>query len=141
MRKTPISKATADQARMNTCDCLDHHAISDLRRETPITGRITAEITAIALRTLKETGNCEPVATPQSATPNANRITDATHRPLRDCQLDANRTIVEGEANPKTPMQATKNETPMTISSLKILSPQFSFLDRLKGVPWNERRL
>jgi hypothetical protein len=132
MRKTPISKATADQARMNTCDCLDHHAIRDLRRVTPISGRIPAEITDMALRTLKATGNCEPAATPQSATPNANRITDATHRPLRDCQLDANRTIVEGEANPKPPMQATKNETAMTISSLKIFPPQFSFLDRRK---------
>jgi hypothetical protein len=74
----------------------------------------------------------------QSATPNANRIADAAHRPLRDCQLDANRTIVAGEANPKTPMQETKSETAMTISSLKILSPQFSYLDRLKGVPLND---
>ncbi len=135
---TPISKATADQARMKTCDCLNHHAISDLKRETPITGRITAETTDTTLRTLKAKGNCEPAAAPQSATPNANRIKDAAHRPLRDCQLDANRTIVEGEANPKTPMQATKSETAMTISSLKILSPQFSYLDRLKGVPLND---
>lgn len=135
MRKTLIKTAAADHVLKNTCDCLDHHASSDLRRETPINGRIKAEITDMALRTLKATGNCEPIAAPQSATPNANRITDATHRPVRNCQLDANRTIVEGEANPKTPMQATKSETAMTISSLKIFSPQFSFPDRLKGFP------
>ena len=82
MRKTPINTAAADQARMKAGDCLDHHASSDLKRETPINGRTTAENTDTTLRNSKTAGNNDPAAVPQRARPNANRIADATHKPL-----------------------------------------------------------
>ena len=104
MRKTPINTAAADQARMKAGDCLDHHASSDLKRETPINGRTTAENTDTTLINSKTAGNNDPAAVPQRAIPNANRIADAAHRPLLVGQFDTNLTIAAGEVKPKTPM-------------------------------------
>ena len=100
MRKTPVNTATVDQARMKAGDCLDHQASSDLKRETPINGRIMAETTDTALRALKTAGDCDLSAATQRAMPNAKRIADAAHRPLLVCQVDSNLTIALGEIKP-----------------------------------------
>jgi hypothetical protein len=122
MRKAPISTAAADQVRMKAGDCIDHQANSDLKRETPINGRLKAETTDTTLSTLKTAGNRDAAAAPQRAIPNANRIADAAHRPLWVCQFDTNLTIAVGEVKPKTPTPAAKIETDITISSLKFIS-------------------
>lgn len=82
MRKTPTRKTAADHVLMNICDRLDHHASSDLRRATPISGRIKAEATDMTLRILKATGDDAPGAAPrarhrtpiESLTPPTNRF-------------------------------------------------------------------
>jgi hypothetical protein len=129
MRKAPISTAAADQTRMKVGDCLDHQASSDLKRETPIIGRIMAETTDTTLRTIKTAGNRDPAAATQRAIPNANRIADAAHRPLLVCQDDTNLTIALGEIKPKAPMPPTKSETAMRISSLKFISLDWSLFE------------
>jgi hypothetical protein len=130
MRKTPISTAIADQARIKAGDCLDHQASSDLKRATPINGRIMAENTDTALRTIKTAGNRDRAAAPQSATPNANRIANAVQRPLWVCQVDTNLTIASGEIKPKTPMPPRKIETAMTMNPLKFITSDPGLFDR-----------
>jgi hypothetical protein len=130
MIKTPISTAPADQARMKAGDCLDHQASSDLKRETPINGRIMAETMDTTLRTIKTAGDRDRAAATQRAIPNTNRIADAAHRPLLVCHVDTNLTIALGEIKPKAPMPPTKIETAMMISSLKFISSDWALFDR-----------
>ena len=128
-RKAPISTAAADQARTNPGDCLDHLASRDLKRETPINGRAMATTTDTTLSTLKTAGNCDPAAAPHRAIPTANRIADAAHRPLLDCQRDTNLAIAVGAVKPKPPMPAAIIETAMTTSSLKLTPLGRRFLE------------
>ena len=81
-----------------------------------------ATTTDTTLSTLKTAGNCDPAAAPQRAIPTANRIADAAHRPLLDCQFDTNLAIAAGEVKPKLPMLAAIIEIAMTTSSLKLTS-------------------
>jgi len=129
MRKTPINTATVDQARIKAGDCLDHQTSSDLKRETPIIGRIMAETTDTTLRTIKTAGNRDPAAATQREIPNANRIADAAHRPPLVCHADTKLTIALGEIKPKAPMPPTKIETAMMISSLNFISLDWSLFD------------
>ena len=88
-----------------------------------------ATTTDTTLSTLKTAGNCDPTEAPQRAIRTANRIADAVHRPLLDCQFDTNLAIAVGEVKLKPPMPAAIIETAMTTSSLKLTSLGRRFLE------------
>jgi hypothetical protein len=114
-RKTPNAAATADHARTKAGDRRHHHDKMDSKRETPANGSTRPAVTDRTASAWRTMGVRDVGATSHSATPNANRKMEATHRPVFDCQRAARAIIPAGKASPKRPMPRARIETTTTI--------------------------